>query len=283
MKRFATLFLLCLILLPVLAQATLAVPKEKKIEETVTYESDTIRIVIDRWLYDFNKSDLRFFVANIWVKDPAQLQTAFAKETYSKKGAEATSAIATRHDAVLAINGDYYNYKDKVDLVIRNGVLYRDQKPSNRDVLLVMKDGSFVGIPRAEYKQGMGEEYLAEGVVQSFTFGPLLVNNGEICELPAPRKYYINTADTIREPRSAIGWVEEGHYVVIVADGRREKWSDNGMALQEMQQVFYEQGCQVAYNLDGGGSATMILNGERVNKTSGSREREVSDILYFGK
>ena len=68
---------------------------------------------------------------------------------------------------------------------------------------------------------------------------------------------------------------------MIVADGRRDGCSDLGMTLQELQQVFVEQGSQVAYNLDGGGSATMVLNGELVNKTSGSRERNVSDIVYF--
>ena len=59
--------------------------------------------------------------------------------------------------------------------------------------------------------------------------------------------------------------------------------ADKGMTLQELQKVFVEQGCKVAYNLDGGGSATMIMGGERVNKTSGSRERNVSDIVYFTK
>lgn len=281
MKRILSLMLLGLLLLalPLAARAELAIPKEKLIEDTQTYESDTMRIVIDQWCYRFNKSDLRFYVANIWPKDPAQLQTAFAGEEYSKKNAEATSAIAARHGAVLAVNGDYYNYKDKVGLVIRNGVLYRDQPASNRDMLLVYADGTFVGIPRDAYQEGHGEEYLEQGVVQSFTFGPLLVNDGEICELP--KKYYVNPADTIREPRTAIGQAEDGHYVFIVADGRRAKWSDKGMALQELQQVFKEQGCRVAYNLDGGGSATMILNGERVNKTSGSRERDVSDIIFF--
>ena len=77
--------------------------------------------------------------------------------------------------------------------------------------------------------------------------------------------------------------MDANHYVFLVADGRRDGWSDKGMTLQEMQKVFVEQGCQVAYNLDGGGSATMVLNGERVNKTSGSRERNVSDIIYFTK
>ena len=59
--------------------------------------------------------------------------------------------------------------------------------------------------------------------------------------------------------------------------------ADKGMTLQELQQVFVEQGCKVAYNLDGGGSATMVLGDQRVNKTSGSRERDVSDIVYFTK
>ena len=82
---------------------------------------------------------------------------------------------------------------------------------------------------------------------------------------------------------TAIGQVDANHYVIIVADGRRDGWSDKGMTLQELQQVFVEQGCKVAYNLDGGGSATMVLGDQRVNKTSGSRERDVSDIVYFTK
>ena len=262
------------------AAAELAVPNRKVIEETREITGDTYRIVLEQWLYDFNKTDLRFFVAEVWVDDPAQLQTAFAREEYSKSRTEATSAIAERHGAVLAVNGDYYNYKDSIGLVIRNGMLYRDKTNKNRDVLLVTADGTLVGIPRDEYEAGHGEEYLAQGVVQSFTFGPLLVKDGEIYDFPKSHDP-IYTSETVREPRTGIGQAEDGHYVFIVADGRRENWSDKGMALQEMQLVFHEKGCRVAYNLDGGGSATMILNGERVNRTSGSREREVSDIIYI--
>ena len=55
------------------------------------------------------------------------------------------------------------------------------------------------------------------------------------------------------------------------------------MTLPELQQIFVEQGARIAYNLDGGGSTTMVLEGERVNKGSTSRERDVSDIVYFAK
>ena len=213
--RAALMLALCL---PVCALAATE-PNAKTIEDTTTYEGDTIKITIDQWCYAFNRTSLRFFVANVCVDDPAQLQTAFAGEEYSKSNSEATSAIAERHDAILAVNGDYYNYKDKNGLVIRNGVLYRDEA-STRDQLLIMNDGTFVALPRGTYNAGEGQKYIDEGVVQSFTFGPLLVNDGAAVELP--EKYIISTKETIREPRTAIGQVDANPYVIIVADGRRD-------------------------------------------------------------
>ena len=96
-------------------------PNSKTIEETFSYDGGSIQVTVDRWCYAFNRTELRFFVANVYLDSPQQLQTAFAGEKYSKNDAEATSAIAERHDAVLAINGDYYNYKDNNNLVVRNG------------------------------------------------------------------------------------------------------------------------------------------------------------------
>ena len=277
--HIAAVVLLALVMMMTSAAAFAATePNSKTLEESISYEDKGIRITIDRWCYAFDRSELRFFLANVYVDDPSQLQTAFAYEEYSEHGREATSTIAARHDAVLAINGDYYNYKTHVNLVIRNGVLYRDRK-STYDQLLIYADGRFEAIPVSLYESGHGQEYIDEGVMQSLSFGPLLVYDGERVRLPS--KYVIATGDSVREPRTGIGWVDGTHYVVLVADGRRDGWSDRGMTLQEMQQVFKEQGCRIAYNLDGGGSSTMVLNGELVNMTSGSRERDVSDILYF--
>lgn len=267
--------LLCLVL--PMAQAA-EEPKSKNLEQTLTYDYGTLQMQIDQWHYAFRKHDLRFFVAHLYTQNPAQLQTAFAGEAYSKRSAEAPSDIAARHNAALAINGDYYNYKTDYGLIIRNGTLYRSGG-SSRDHLLILADGTFKGLYAADYDKTAGEQYLADGVVQSFYFGPLLVDGGQAITLP--EEYIISTLDTAREPRTAIGMVEPGHYVVIVADGRRNGWSEKGMTLQELQQLFVEQGCQVAYNLDGGGSTSLVVNGERLNRSSGSRERDVSDIIYF--
>ncbi len=272
--------LLAVLLAAFAATGLAADPLSKEIENTYDYEDETIKIHIDQWHWAFKSTDLRFFVAHVETASPEQLQTAFAAEEYTKKEVEATSAIAERHDAMLAINGDYYNFKDSIGLIIRNGVLYRD-KDTTRDQMLVMKDGSFVPLPIGTYTPGGGEQLLVDGAVQSFSFGPLLVMDGAVKELP--KKYFISTKAVQREPRTAIGWVDGTHYVVIVADGRRKDWSDKGMTMPELAQVFVEEGCQIAYNLDGGGSATLVFNGERLNRLSGSRERNVSDIIYFTK
>ena len=283
-KPLIALLLAMLMLLACACALAATEPLSRVLEETVAYEDAGIRVSVDRWCYTYERDGsykshtLRFFVAHVEVDDPAQLQTAFAGEEYSPRNTEATFDIAVRHDAVIAVNGDYYNFKNDNGLIIRNGVLYRDKK-SSRDQLLVYADGSLVSLPKGTFTPGSGEAYVADGVVQSFSFGPLLIDGGEILALSG--KNPVTTRDDAREPRTAIGWVDATHYVLLVADGRRKDWSENGMTLQEMQQVFSQEGCQIAYNLDGGGSATMVLNGELLNHPSGSGQRDVSDIIYF--
>ena len=85
-------------------------------------------------------------------------------------------------------------------------------------------------------------------------------------------------------PRTAIGICGDGHYVFVVSDGRTDE--SEGLSLYELAEFLQELGVETAYNLDGGGSSTMVYQGEVVNKptTSGNsvKERSVSDIVYIG-
>ena len=82
-------------------------------------------------------------------------------------------------------------------------------------------------------------------------------------------------------PRTAIGQISALHYVLVVSDGRTEESS--GLSLSELAQFMQGLGASTAYNLDGGGSSTMVFNGEVINKptTNGNtiKERSVSDIV----
>ena len=85
-------------------------------------------------------------------------------------------------------------------------------------------------------------------------------------------------------PRTAIGMIDELHYVFVVSDGRTDE--SKGLSLYQLAQFMQGLDTKIAYNLDGGGSSTMYFNGEIVNNptTSGNsiKERSVSDIVYIG-
>jgi exopolysaccharide biosynthesis protein len=60
-------------------------------------------------------------------------------------------------------------------------------------------------------------------------------------------------------PRTAIGIIDNLHYVFVVSDGRTSQSA--GLTLYELANIMKDLGCTTAYNLDGGGSSTMYFNG----------------------
>lgn len=85
-------------------------------------------------------------------------------------------------------------------------------------------------------------------------------------------------------PRTAIGIIDENHYVFVVSDGRTSE--SKGLSLYELTTFMKEYGVKTLYNLDGGGSSTMYFNAEVINNPTinGKKitERSVSDIVYIG-
>ena len=121
---------------------------------------------------------------------------------------------------------------------------------------------------------------LEEGARHAFTFGPGLLSEGE---------FMVNRTDEVEQsmrsnPRTAIGRISDGHYILLVSDGRTD--TSEGLSLYELAEFLKDIGTVDAYNLDGGGSSTMYFMGEVVNfpTTDGKRynERSVSDIVYIG-
>ena len=116
-----------------------------------------------------------------------------------------------------------------------------------------------------------------------FSFGPTLVLNGErnVSETDE-----VAVFSTLGNQRCSIGFVDDLHYVFAVCDGRlSDSW---GMCLYQMADFMISKGCKIAYNLDGGGSATMYFNGKLINRpnTNGAKdigEREISDCVYIAQ
>ena len=234
------------------------------------YKDENVQVTYTQ--YETNGTTIH--VADVRVSSAEYLKTAFAKGTYGKNVTQSTSEIAASNNAVLAVNGDYYGVQER-GYVIRNGVLYREEAGEN-DVLCIYADGSMKVV---DPSTATAQELLEQGVWQAFSFGPGLITDGEI-------DVALNTEvgkAKASNPRTAIGIIDDLHYVFVVSDGRSGE--SEGLSLYELASFMEQLGVQTAYNLDGGGSSTMVFQGEVVNNpSSGFRdeEREVSDIVYIG-
>lgn len=238
-----------------------------------SYSDDNIQVN----LTEKTVENTQVYIADITVSSSDYLKTALAQNTYGTNVTAKTSVTAAENNAILAVNGDYYG-ANSTGYVIRNGVVYRDtvREDSSNGDLAIYKDGSFKIIYEDEIS---AEQLVKDGVVNLLAFGPSLVEYGEI------------TVDTNSEvgqsmssnPRTAIGIIDENHYIIVVSDGRTSE--SEGLSLYQLAEVMKSYDVKTAYNLDGGGSSTLYFNGQVINKptTNGTiSERAVSDIVYIG-
>lgn len=239
-----------------------------------SYKDDNISINLS----ETTVNNTQVYVADITVTSSDYLKTAFAQNAFGTNVTAKTSETAADNNAILAVNGDYYG-ANSTGYVIRNGVVYRDtvRENSNNGDLAIYKDGSFKIIYEDQIS---ADQLVKDGVVNLLAFGQALVENSEIA---------VGTNEEVGQamasnPRTAIGIIDENHYIIVVSDGRTSE--SKGLSLYQMAEVMKSYGVKTAYNLDGGGSSTLYFNGQVINKptTGGNKisERSVSDIVYIG-
>ena len=257
--------------------STSAPPDVEKIG-TSSYEYAGTTISIQKFEIGKGPEMVTYFVADVRLADATLLRSAFAKNEFGRNIIQNTSTIAIAHNAIFAINGDYYGFRSS-GIIIRNGVIYRD-KPA-RNGLAIYCDGTM----RVYDEKSTTAQALRDACVyNTLSFGPGLVVNGEI--VPGVEKVKVDTnigngGIQGHHPRTGIGMFSPNHFVFVAVDGRAKGYS-KGMRLRDFAQLFKDLGVREAYNLDGGGSTTMWFNGSVVNNPRGrGKERATSDILYI--
>ena len=241
-------------------------------QEGLTYDDGNISISIA----EYRQLDTTIYVADVKLSSAKYLQTALAQNAYGRNVTETTSEIAEQHNAILAVNGDYYGAQEQ-GYVLKNGVLYRETAAQDQEDLVIYEDGSFEIIQEMEIS---AQDLLANGAQQILSFGPALIEDGEIAVTGEEEVGRAKASN----PRTAIGIVEDLHYLFVVSDGRTAESA--GLSLYQLAEFLQSLGAKTAYNLDGGGSSTMVFEGQVINNptTNGRtiRERSVSDIVYIG-
>ncbi|MBR1422341.1 MAG: phosphodiester glycosidase family protein [Ruminococcus sp.] len=212
---------------------------------------------------------ITYYLADVYVSNAGDILTAFAEDTFGKNIKDTVYNMAEDNNALFAVNGDYYGNAEN-GIVIRNGVKYRDTT-NDADVLVLYTDGVMRAYLPEEYDP---DEVIAQGAWQAWNFGPSLLDGEGGLNKTFNTTSYLNS----KNPRSAAGYVEPGHYIFATVDGRDKGYS-SGATLSELAAIMSKEGCVYAYNLDGGKSAMMYFDGRILNRPDGGG-RDMSDIIY---
>ena len=227
-----------------------------------------------------------------WYETTVNLRNGLLPEAYSVPYTKLTSStfvspavLANRHHVVLGISDDTYTwrtyYKRRTGIVIRNGELISHTPYINKnmarfpnlDVMAFLPDGTM-----AMYENGetTPEALFELGVKNAYSFGPILVKDGREQLLVR----YGGASSTAKEPRCAIGMRSPNHFVVLTVVGRA-RYSE-GCRLSWLAEKMIALGTTDAFNLDGGGSASLLFMGKILNKQSAKDVRKITDIIGFG-
>ncbi|MFD4958451.1 phosphodiester glycosidase family protein [Microbacterium sp. NPDC058389] len=242
-----------------------------------SYSDGSTSITISTVTEGSGADTVTYYVADVTLSDATAVRSAFAKDQFGENITELTSAIAADNDAIFAINGDYYGFRD-TGIVIRNGVVFRDEPA--REGLVFYTDGR---VEVYDETTTTAAELLADGAWNTLSFGPAIVEDGSVVDGIEDVEIDTNFGNhSIQgdQPRTAVGVIDENHLVFVVVDGRQSGYSA-GVTLTELADIMVDLGATTAYNLDGGGSSTMYFNGEVINQPSNGGERGTSDILYI--
>jgi len=240
-------------------------------EEFMYYLDDTIMVIA--WKEYINERCCT--MAEVKIAHGSQIRRKLAEDSYSSSVQYYASDMANASNAVIAINGDFYAFRD-LGITAYQRKLYRNN-PGTVDSCFFTASGDML-FSRAGELMGEGEaqKFIDDNdVVFAIAFGPILVDNGELqyCE-----SYPIGEINS-EYSRSCIGMTDDLHYLLMTInhtpDGRPRA------TINELARFIYSKGVQKAYTLDGGQTAEIVMFGGPINHVDFGYERTVSDIIYF--
>jgi exopolysaccharide biosynthesis protein len=234
---------------------------------------DSDRLTIE--LYRVNPGPYKGYAMKIKLKDPTAMKMALDSEPGRS---ETTMQAVKRHGAIAGINAggfaDSGGKRYPLSTTVMDGKYVNGFQASFKDLFFVgLNDtGKLVGGKFFD-KSSLDRLQPQFGA----TFVPVLLQNGQKTAIPAKWK-----VSPKRAPRTVIGNYKDDQLLIIVVDGYNEGGS-SGATLEELQGRMYKLGIVDAYNLDGGGSSSLIVNNRVVNNPSDGSLRPVPTHFLFYK
>lgn len=227
------------------------------------YEDEGLSVDIKR--FEDKAYTCIYYISEVKFSDPNKLTHFFADEENIGKSFKNAERIARDNKCVFAVNDDQVGYRiynrKTVGHVIHEGQIIGNstfRKPvrhlPNLDCMGILPDGTMKVFGFDEHT---AEEYKEMGYYTVSSFGPYVIRDGVMN--PFLEKNY-----TIQEARNVIGMVDKNHYIFFTCEGRR-KGIALGASLKWVADRLLERGVVQAFNLDGGGTTSLLFMGIKLN------------------
>lgn len=169
------------------------------------------------------------------------------------------SAFGRTVGAVAVVNGDFYNTNgsfDPVGLAIGEGMVWSPDTAGQRFIACTAAKACEIDTTN-QARQAHASWHSAVGG------NTLLVNGGQVVQSAADDTS-CGAFCTTQHPRTAVGLsADRNTLILVVVEGRQTPIL--GMTTNRLARLMLELGADVALNLDGGGSSSMVVDGRRVS------------------
>jgi len=243
------------------------------------YEDSTVHYYLDESILAITWQEVHdgsvYTFSEIKVSHPSQFRRHLAGGEYGSDMQFLTTEMAETVNAVVASAGDFYRFRD-FGAVVYEGEAKR-------------VEGTYAETCYIDAKGNMhftrGGDVLTVEDVQTFVdehdirfslaFGPILVDNYELVEHTWYGVGEINEGYA----RAALCQMDELHYIVVAAN-TTGPYQDIPTVAQFAGNIA-ATGCKMAYCLDGGQTASIVMNDQLMNRPVYGQQRKISDIIYF--
>ena len=203
-------------------------------------------------IYDNNGEIIKKIAINVVNEEPKENEIALFYNTRVENFKQDMNQITVTDAyfvekaevAVTSVKNSFYG-KGEISDVVSKVTLKAGQfaiKSNNNEITNLLKTGVLI---RAQYEF---TDPSLDGIENFIGFPFQLIDNGVGL-----------SHDNYRHPRTMIGQKEDGTIVMTVIDGRQVSQKMYGATASEMSALMSYYGCVDAWNLDGGGSSTMLI------------------------
>lgn len=213
--------------------------------------------------------------SEVKIAHASQFRRFLADGKYGATTEYTTQEMAVSVNAVLASSADYYGYR-RFGICVNQGNVYRENG-KHLDTCYVDENGDLLFSYRGQITDKETAQKFVDdhGVRFSLSFGPVMIQDGSYV---VPSDYYIGEINE-EYSRAALCQMGSLHYVVVAANYQHPYYAVHTMSAFAWNLL--KLGITKAYALDGGQTASIVMNNQLINNVSYGAQRDISDIIYF--